>query len=153
MLLVLSGHYDRDPGLDNYLLALLDKKEGQINQWLCTSSHVNGQQRGDQHSWGGLIPPAHHCRNLPMWKVHTTPEDSRHVKGVEGNFYRISPYEVITMRGTKRSALGIHRDAGVPGSLGCIVMNSFNWNDFESTMAMIHSDYGIEKLPLFPLYS
>lgn len=153
MLLVLSGHYDRDPGLDQYLLALLDQDQGQVNEWLVTSSHVNGQQRGDQYRRGGLIPPAHHVQNLDKWLVNLSPEDSSHVKGVEGNFYRILPYEVTTQQGTKRSALGIHRDANAPGSLGCIVMNDYNWNDFEATMAVVRRKYNLSFLPLFPLYS
>ena len=153
MLLVLNGHYDRDPGLDNYLLALLDEDKGQMNEWLVTSSHVTGQQRDDQHKRGGLIPPTHHVRDLDKWLVNLKPEDSSHVKGVEGNFYRILPYEVTTYAGTKRSAFGIHRDANVPGSLGCIVMNAYNWHDFEATMALVRRDYGRDHLPLFPLYS
>ena len=153
MQLVFSGHYDRDPGLDEYIMALTDEKEGQINEWTVTSSHINGQQEGDQHQRGGLIPPVHHVKNLKKYEVMLIPEDSRQVKGVEGNFYRILPYEIETKSGGKRSALGIHRDANLPGSMGCIVMNQFNFDDFEETMAWVRKNFYFDRLPLFPLYS
>ncbi len=153
MLLTMCGHYDRDPGLDQYIMALVDEKQGQINEWSVTSSHVNGQQRGDQHTRGGLIPPVHHVRRLDKWEVMLIPEDSRHVKGVEGNFYRIMPYEVTTKSGGKRSALGIHRDANLPGSMGCIVMDQRNFDDFEETMAWVRETIYVDRLPLFPFYS
>ena len=153
MQLVFSGHYDRDPGLDSYIMALTDDKQGQINEWSVTSSHVNGQQRGDQHTWGGLIPPVHHVRNLDKYEVLLIPEDSSDVVGVGGSFYRILPYKVTTKNGTDRSALGIHRDANNPGSLGCIVMNDFNFTDFETTMANLRREYHVDRIPLFVFYS
>ncbi|MEM9510677.1 MAG: hypothetical protein AAGA16_23835 [Cyanobacteria bacterium P01_E01_bin.35] len=150
--LILSGHYDRDPGLDQYLLVLLANGK-QINEWKCTSSHVNGQQRGDQHVRGGLIPPVHHIRKIDRYEVVLKPEDSRHVKGVEGNFYRILPNVVTTKSGNQRSYFGIHLDANVPGSLGCPVMNKFNFDDFEETIANIYKPGTTERIPFFPLYS
>lgn len=152
-LLVLSGHYDRDPGLDNFLLALIHLSDGQINQWLCTSSHANGQKRGDQHKWGGLIPPVHHVDNLKQWQVDLNPIYMPDNKGVRGNFYRILPYSVTTTEGTKRGDFGIHFDANAPGSLGCPVMNRFNWTDFERTIAEIKTTSKIAQIPFYPLYS
>ena len=38
-------------------MVLIQLGKGQINEWKCTSSHAGGQQRGDQHTKGGLIPP------------------------------------------------------------------------------------------------
>ncbi|MEL7406329.1 MAG: hypothetical protein AAFN00_05125 [Cyanobacteria bacterium J06558_2] len=151
-ILLLIGHYDRDPGLDPYLMVLLHQGE-HMNQWICTSSHVNGQQRGDQNQRGGLIPPVHHCNNLPRYIVNLKPEDSSKVKGVEGNFYRINPNVVTTKSGTERSYFGIHLDANVPGSLGCPVMDRRNFNDFEETMANIFQPGQVEKIPFFPYYS
>ena len=153
MQLIFSGHYDRDPGLDRYILALTDSKQGQINEWSVTSSHVNGQQRGDQNIRGGLIPPVHHVRNLDKYEVILIPEDSTDVKGVEGEFYRILPYQIVTKNGSARSALGIHRDANLPGSMGCIVMDKFNFDDFILTMAWVRKELTIDRLPLFVFLS
>ena len=53
-------------------------------------------------------------------------------KGVEGNGYPITPFEVITKAGVKRSDLLIHKDANAPGSLGCIVLPPQEFTDFEA---------------------
>lgn len=151
--LVLSGHYDRDPGLDQYLLALIHAGRGQANEWLCTSSHAKGQQRGDQHKRGGLIPPVHHVPDLKMWEVDLDPIYMPNNKGVQGNFYRILPFLVKTSEGAQRGDFGIHYDANYPGSLGCPVMNKYNWNDFENTIARIKATSNISRIPFYPLYS
>lgn len=151
--LILSGHYDRDPGLDQYLLALIDCRIGQVNEWRCTSSHVWGQQKGDQHKKGGLIPPVHHVPKLSKWEVDLDPIYMPEHKGVRGNFYRILPYVVTTSEGGVRGDFGIHLDANAPGSLGCPVMNQFNWSDFEDTIAKIKAHNNIKTIPFFPLYS
>lgn len=150
--LILSGHYDRDPGLDQYIMVLLGNGK-QLNEWRCTSSHVNGQQRGDQNVTGGLIPPVHHCRNLDNYDVLLKPEDSSHVKGVEGAFFRIKPDLVITKSGTQRGYFGVHLDANAPGSLGCPVMDRWNFADFKETMKNIIQTNNIDRIPFFPLYS
>ncbi|WP_225896520.1 hypothetical protein [Amazonocrinis nigriterrae] len=67
----------------------------------------------------------------PFYKVATSPTDLRHLKGVEGNGYAISPFEVITLDGVKRSDLLVHQDANAPGSLGCIVLPPDEFSDFE----------------------
>ncbi len=150
--LILSGHYDRDPGLDQYIMVLLGDGK-QLNEWRCTSSHANGQQRGDQNITGGLIPPVHHCRNLDHYDVLLNPEDSRHVKGVEGAFYRIKPDLVTTKSGTQRGYFGVHRDAHAPGSLGCPVMDDRNFADFKETMSNVLQIHKVDRIPFFPLYS
>lgn len=152
-MLVLSGHYDRDPGLDQYLLVLIHILNGQINEWRCTSSHVKGQQRGDQHQRGGLIPPVHHVPDLKQWWVDLDPIYMPEHKGVRGNFYRILPFLVTTSEGGQRGDFGIHLDANAPGSLGCPVMNAYNWHDFENTIARIKAADKVSRIPFFPLYS
>ena len=151
--LILSGHYDRDPGLDQYLLVLIQLGKGQINEWKCTTSHAGGQQRGDQHTRGGLIPPVHHVPGLSQWEVDLDPIYMPNNKGVRGNFYRILPFEVTTSEGGKRSDFGVHLDANAPGSLGCPVMNQHNWKDFEETIARVKAASNVSRIPLFPLYS
>lgn len=66
----------------------------------------------------GLIPPGNHWRiNLPGYFLST--------KGIEGFFYHITPDPYAG-----RSEIGLHRDANVPGSAGCIVVaSSQEFND------------------------
>lgn len=150
--LFLSGSYDNEKGLDKFLLALIHPDKGQLYEWLATSSHVNGQQRGDQYQRGGLLPSVHQCLNLDKWEVDTKPLDLTHHAGVRGNFYRLLPFEVTTIAGTKRSDLGIHYDANAPGSLGCIVMNWKNWSEFDRVISGLRINENVTKIPLFPLY-
>jgi len=150
--LFFSGSYDNEKGLDKFLLALTHPDEGQLYEWQATSSHVNGQKRGDQFKRGGLLPQAHNCVDLDKWEVDTTPIDLTHHAGVRGNFYRLLPFEVMTLAGTKRSDLGIHYDASAPGSLGCIVMNRHNWVEFDRVISNLRQREGIKRIPLFPLY-
>lgn len=70
------------------------------------------------------------------------------VKGVNGLFYPILPFEVNSVNG-KRSDLGIHFDANVPGSSGCIVIKQIDhWETFKKAMKHIAST-GIKSIPLF----
>lgn len=151
--LVFSGHYDRDPGLDKYVLGLIHSDRGHINQWSCTSSHVNGQKRGQQHQKGGLIPPTYHCRHITNYLVDLAAVDLTHHAGVRGNFYRILPYEVVTLEGTKRGDFGIHLDANDPGSLGCIVLDWHNFKDFEKQMTSLRLHEQVKEIPLHCFYS
>jgi hypothetical protein len=151
--LILSGHYDRDPGLDKYLLALIHSDRGHVNQWGCTSSHINGQKQGAQHQKGGLIPPTYHCQGLKQYAVELTPLDLAHHAGVRGSFYKITPFEVLTLAGTKRGDFGIHLDANTPGSLGCIVMDWHNFKDFEHQITHLRLVEGLKQIPLHCFYS
>lgn len=147
-----SAHFDRDNGIDVGRLLLHHLKHGHQQIWLAYSSTEEGQQREDFHQRGGLIPPQYRVPALNQWTVSTVPEDSSGVVGVEGNFYRISPYRVVTDRGGVRSAFGIHRDANKPGSLGCIVMSDDRFLDFENQMTRLRSE-GVINLPLVVVYS
>jgi hypothetical protein len=151
--LIMCGHYDRDPGLDKYLLSLIHFDKGHINQWTVTSSHVSGQKSGEQYKKGGLLPSVHHCQKLTKYEVDTNPIDLTHHAGVRGNFYRILPFEVTTKKGTKRGDFGIHLDANAPGSLGCIVMDWHNWKDFESVIMRLRHVEHVNYIPLYAYYS
>lgn len=142
---------DRDKGLDYGILTLNHLQNGYIQKWLVTSSTVSKQKREHQHVWGGLIPQNSETVQKKYW-VSLAPIDLRHNKGVRGNFYKINPFTVATTKGAKRSDLGIHLDANVPGSLGCIVMNSYNFTEFEQYMRNLRSQ-GLADLPLFVQYS
>ncbi|MEO1372759.1 MAG: hypothetical protein AAFW70_00230 [Cyanobacteria bacterium J06635_10] len=101
---------------------------------------------------GGLIPPEYRVPGLKSWQVHTKPINLSHNLGVQGNFYKIDPHEVKTDKGGTRSDFGIHKDANVPGSLGCIVLTDERFKDFEKEMSQLLKD-GVDSLPLFVTYS
>ena len=68
--------------------------------------------------------------NLPKSSMPDT-------KGVEGSFYQILPFEVPT-DGAIRGDFGIHFDANVPGSLGCIVLTTQRgWDAFRRDVQLI----------------
>jgi hypothetical protein len=69
---------------------------------------------------------------------------------VEGNAYPITPFEVTTKEGVTLSDLLIHRDANVPGSMGCIVLEGNEFEDFEKTMK--DKCGGLDKIKLWIQY-
>lgn len=150
--LIFSAHFDRDKGIDCGRLLLEHYHDGWQNIWLVSSSHAGGQARESFHQKYAYIPPAYRLKSTKQYQVSTKPIDLSHVKGVGGNFYQIHPYEVITDRGGVRSDFGIHLDANVPGSLGCIVMDSNRFRSFEMAMTNLRST-GIGSIPLNVVYS
>jgi len=68
-------------------------------------------------------------------------------RGVEGLFYHITP-EPVGSGDRIRSELGVHFDANVPGTSGCIgLINWEGWNGFCRRMAQIAS-LGVKSLSL-----
>ena len=92
-----------------------------INSFKATSSYPQNQYDGTWNKIGGLIPPTtevikHTGSGL---SVATTPL-ILDVKGVNGEFYPISPYNMDT-DDANRGDWGIHRDIDPrPGTMGCI---------------------------------
>lgn len=156
--LIFSQHFDREKGQDygRLLLRKLDEKDvfnsRDVDIWVATSSHKNLQDEEDFHKRGGIIPPSYRCPELKSWIVDLKPIYLPRVKGVEGNFYRIVPYEVRTDKGGVRGDFGIHRDANVEGSLGCIVMSDKRFKSFEKRLTMLRSE-GVRYVPLTVIYS
>ena len=150
--LIFNSHFDRDAGLDFGRLSLNSLSLGTVHIWLATSSHRTLQGRESFHVRGGYLPPQYRVPGLPNWRVNLDPIDLSHNVGCRGNFYIISPTEVRTDRGGVRSDFGIHFDANAPGSLGCIVMSSARWSDFETKMNHLR-EKNISELPLFVFYS
>jgi hypothetical protein len=127
-------------------LSLL-KQGDRLNAYLATSSLPGRQHFGSWRERGGLIPPSNELMNHLAYTVTLQPEDSSHIKGINGNFYRINPYS-IPQPGIVREALGIHRDANVPGTFGCIGLKTLRgWTAFERDMAKLRNE-GIIMLPL-----
>ena len=112
---------------------------------------------GHQYSQSYLLPgrgclPPSEAIVPKIWEVETRPVYLPAVKGVEGNFFIIQPFEV-TVLGVERSDLGIHLDANVPGSAGCIVIRDRqHWIIFQRKMFEL-SQKGINRLPLEVKYT
>lgn len=123
---------DKTPELNRGRLFLCDYEQGIIGRWVATSATEAKQDVKDWSVRGGVLPPTYELNNpLAFYTVVTKPADLRNVKGVEGNGYPITPFAVTTKNGTERSDFLIHRDANVPGSMGCIVLGDGEFADFE----------------------
>ena len=124
---------DNTPQLTQGRLCLRDWERGDLGRWVATSGLGQFQKIGGwSKQGGGVCPAAYQCN--PTFANHwvdVAPVDLSGVKGVEGNGYPITPFEVTTKDGVKRSDLLIHRDANVPGSMGCIVLPEDEFRDFE----------------------
>jgi len=124
-------------------LQLIYPNEKPIN-YLATSGCANWQQPGDEWVRGkGPIPAGEYkIPSEPYWL------DTR---GVEGDFFHITPDPVVSEKGV-RAELGIHFDANVPGTAGCIgVIREFGWRRFCDRMASI-ANLGVKSLPLTVKY-
>ncbi len=153
--LFFSQHFDRDPGLDYGRLSLNHLDRGTIDIWVVTSSTAGKQGRESFHERGGLIPPQYRIRNpqgMRKWTVYTNPIPMPDNPGVAGNFYKIDPHIVVTDGGGERGDFGIHKDANVPGSLGCIVMSPDRFANFERRINDLRAEQ-VDSLPLFVQYS
>lgn len=132
--LFFSMQLDETPALNRGRLFLCDYEKGLIGRWQATSGLGAYQGVGDwSKQGGGVIPATYNLANpIPYYQVQVKPVDLRHVKGVEGNAYPITPFSVQTKEGVIRSDLLIHNDANVPGSMGCIVLWQEDWQDFQN---------------------
>lgn len=154
--LIFSLHYDRDSGLDWGRLSfnwieIEAENSRTLNCWQATSSTATKQGLESFHQRGGLIPPQYRVPGLGAWRVRTAPIAMPNVRGVEGNFYKIEPFEVLTDKGSARGDFGIHLDANAPGSLGCIVLSADRFEEFQKKMDAIAAEYPL--IPLFVQYS
>jgi hypothetical protein len=113
---------------------------GEIINYLATSGLPDWQRPEDQ--WvraKGPIPAGQYEIPSEAYWLET--------RGVEGFFFHITPDPVGSGDRT-RSELGVHHDANVPGTAGCIgIINWDGWNAFCRRMAKIAS-LGIKTLPL-----
>jgi hypothetical protein len=105
----------------------------EFNAYRATSSLAGRQFDGGWKNRGGLIPPSNTLDK--EYLVDVKPTYMPDVKGVSGNFYCITPYSVPT-KGDTRGDFGIHFDANVPGSLGCVVLRTARgWEAFQRDIA------------------
>jgi hypothetical protein len=114
--------------------------DGQIIDYLATSGLPDYQRPGDEWVRGkGPIPKGkYEIPSEPYWL---------NTRGVEGLFFHITP-DPVGSGDRIRSELGVHFDANVPGTSGCIgLINWEGWNGFCRRMATIAS-LGVENLSL-----
>lgn len=112
-----------------------------------TSGCIGYQFKGAQKLKGrGPLPASAQIAPLD-YRVSTSPVSLKQVKGVEGNFYPITPF-MVSYSGINRGDFGIHADKNVPGSAGCIVLPMpIQWHLFEQLMQVVRST-GVKDLPL-----
>jgi hypothetical protein len=107
---------------------------------------INCGQRGR-----GGIPPCEMV-NILTYTVSTKPIPMPKLRGVEGNFYQIFPHlnQVKTSSGVyTRGDFGIHQDAGILGTAGCIgITKGMHWKAFQMEMQSLVTQ-GFEKINLF----
>lgn len=118
----------------------------ELNAYTATSSMPGRQYRGAWELKGGLIPPgeAYQVATVPLWMPDT--------KGVEGSFYAITPFEIQTL-GAVRGDFGVHFDANVPGSMGCVVCaTQKGWDAFRRDVRSIQAQ-DVAYLPMVVKYS
>jgi hypothetical protein len=124
-----------------------------MDRWIATSGTVGNQSQSSQGARGRGVIPRQDQVSLSKYKVDTVPINLPSVKGVEGTFYRITPYMVKLKSGIERGDFGIHFDANVPGSAGCIVIrNRPAYKAFEVLMAKIAAE-GVKQVPLLIEYA
>jgi hypothetical protein len=134
LFLIFAMQLDSDRQLNRGRLILFDRVRGPVGRWVATSGLPQFQNVGDwNHPGGGVLPPTYQLKTqIPWYRVAIEPTDLRDLKGVEGNGYAITPFDVETSQGVERSDIMIHRDANVPGTLACIGLQGMpEWNDFE----------------------
>lgn len=121
---------------------------GDSNISIMATSGLGGYQH-TAHSWirrKGRLPTCEQA-SIPHYELDLEAINLPNVKGVNGLFYKILPFEVES-KGLKRSDLGIHFDANVPGSSGCIVIKQHDhWQLFKQQINIIKAD--TKTLPLF----
>jgi hypothetical protein len=124
------------------------------NTIIATSSIPGRQYSGAWNRKGGLIPPTSMVRAKTGrgWRVKTAPIYMPNVAGVSGNFYPIEPFGLDT-DGANRGDFGIHFDANVPGSMGCVVaITDKGWIATQREFKLI-SGLGIRAIDLIVEYT
>jgi hypothetical protein len=143
-----------DSSLKTGRLELIDTTANRVvDRYLATSGAPGYQNTDDQTAKGKGCIPRTDLAQIGSYFVATNPIDLTAVRGVEGAFYTISPGRVTLKSGQVRGDFGVHFDANVPGSAGCVVLTTkVGWDGFKQQMARIAKE-GINQIPLFIGYS
>ncbi|GAX41538.1 hypothetical protein NIES4075_25110 [Tolypothrix sp. NIES-4075] len=152
-ILLYHQHLSKSANLIEGRLLLLDSESPSIaNTYIATSGLPNNQRFDCLSSPGKGSIPANNVIGNDCYLVATTPIYMPSVKGVEGNFYKINPH-MVTVNGVQRGDFGIHFDANVPGSSGCVVLRTdIGWQAFEKDMKNLLTS-GVKEIPLLVSYS
>lgn len=111
-------------------LLSLDTKTAQIDGEFKAVSGVGGIE---SQSGRGPIPSVNRV-NLSHYSVNVKPLYLS-LKGIEGNFYKINPH-LVKVNGNTRGDFGVHFDANVPGTAGCLgIPNPKDWLQFQKLMS------------------
>ena len=137
--LVFTMPLGNSQGLITGILKLI-YPDGQVVDYLATSGLPDYQRPDDQWVRGkGPIPKGEYEIPTEAYWLET--------RGVEGLFFHITP-DPVGSGSRIRSELGVHYDANVPGTSGCIgLINREGWNGFCRRMRNIAA-LGIESVPL-----
>lgn len=122
-----------------------------IERYMALSGLPGWQRWNDQHSKGRGPLPRMDEAGISCYQVASKPiwVPAAEQPGIAGNFYEIFPSFIDNGRGL----FGIHIDANVQGTAGCIgVKNAEAWAAFEQRMQAIAKE-GIERIPLMVGYS
>ena len=139
--------YNKGKILKKGRLRLDSLSKGNKKVWTAYSSTAKNQHSEGFHDRYHVIPPDYRLPGVPHYEVLTKPIWLPNTPGVNGWFYKIEPYEVITDKNGKRSDLGIHQDTNLPGSAGCIVMSKKRMANFHEQMQKL-AKAKIERIPL-----
>lgn len=126
-----------------------DKKADRV--FKATSGCIGSQYHGCQNIRGrGALPSCSQAK-ISHYTVSTQALWMPQVKGVEGVFFPVAPFSV-RLGNVTRGDFGIHFDANVPGSAGCIVLQTkTGWQTFVGIMADLH-EARVKALPLVVSY-
>lgn len=151
--LIFSMQLDNTPELNRGRLCLIDYETGHLGHWVATSGIGAWQKIGGwSKQGGGVCPATYQCNpKFTNYWVSTTALDRSSIKGIEGNAFAITPFAVTTKEGVNRSDLMIHKDANVPGSMGCIVLPPKEFSSFEQEFTKLCS--GHDKIKLWVHYN
>ncbi len=144
-----------DEPKDNLILGELALMEGgnAIKTYPVTSGIAPHQHKRSQSLKGAGPIPSCDSVGLGSYFVNTEPIDHTGLIGVEGNFYWINTPPKVVIAGIERSEFGIHFDANVPGSAGCIVFEEpSEWDDFQDFMSEYRSK-GFNSIALIVEYN
>ena len=127
-------------------LVAVNTKESRIDGAWNAVSGVGGRE--DQRMRGPI--PSQPTVSVIHYTVHTSPLTLPN-PGIAGKFYKINPH-LITIRGKTRGDFGIHADRNVPGTAGCIgIQSEADWEAFKSLMAD-YKQSGLQSVPLLVSY-
>lgn len=131
---------------------ILTKSGELVDIYIATSGSVGNQDRDDTDKKARGAIPATNEAGLKNYWVETKAIPMPNKKGIEGNFYAIKPF-TVSVNGVQRGDFGVHADANVPGSAGCIVLppKGNGWKVFQERMSRITQE-GIDRIPLQVVY-